>query len=186
MRRAALRPTNETSVPVRSQLPGLSRPRYLAPRATLSPGLRQMPACVGPAFTGKLSDDRRARVLGPSEGRVPSAPSSVQGCVAFECARGRRSPPRRPRDTRCRRRARSKGEKPIPSATDRPRPSFLRRPTKGDDIQTIRVPSTVAIASGLKDRSFRLLASVSRSRRPHVFPGLGRVLFRALQARDAE
>ena len=58
--------------------------------------------------SGKCSGDRRARVLGPSEGRViPERKRRffvlATGACAFDCACRRRSPPRRPRDTRCHR-----------------------------------------------------------------------------------
>lgn len=59
-RRAALRPQNETSVPVPPGFPGL-------PDRDTSLG-----APPPTARAGGVSDDRRARVLGPSEGRVPN------------------------------------------------------------------------------------------------------------------
>jgi hypothetical protein len=70
-----------------------------------------------PAFTERVSDDRRARALGPSEGRVTERVSSVScrsnGCVALVAHADNRSPPRRPRDTPRHRRARSKGRDPF-------------------------------------------------------------------------
>jgi len=54
-----------------------------------------------------LSEDRRARVEGPSEGRVSRVRATISraclGRIRFERACVRRSPPRRPSDTRCHR-----------------------------------------------------------------------------------
>jgi hypothetical protein len=54
-----------------------------------------------------------------------------------------RSPPRRPPDIRCRRRARPRGRNPR-ERTDRPRSSFRRRPAKSDAFPKARMPSTAA------------------------------------------
>jgi hypothetical protein len=92
------------------RLPGL-------PNREPSPSASPSTAC-----TGEVSDDRRARALGPSEGRVTERVSSEScrsnGCVALVAHADKRSPPRRPRDTPCHRRARSKGERPIPNVDE--------------------------------------------------------------------
>ena len=151
---------------------------------TAIPHSPRHPRRLSPAW---LSDDRRARVLGPSEGRVSG--TSVRGfpCRSMDawlCERTlttfpSSAPKRHPLSP-----ARSlERERPFRAQTDRPRPPLHHRPAKDDGFQTIWVPSTVATAGGREDRSSRLPTTVSRSRRPHFFPRLGRVLFRALQAR---
>jgi len=59
---------------------------------------RSPPSAPPPtAFTGEVSDDRRARALGPSEGRVTERVSSEScrstGCVALVAHADNRSPP---------------------------------------------------------------------------------------------
>jgi hypothetical protein len=152
---------------------------------TAIPRSSRHPRRLSPAW---LSDDRRARVLGPSEGRVSG--TSVRGfpCRSMDawlCERTlttfpSSAPKRHPLSPA---RSLERGET-LPRVTDRPRPPFHRPPAKDDGFQTIRMPSTVAISSGREDRSSRLPEPVSRSRRPHFVPRLGRVLFRALQARS--
>jgi len=62
------------------------------------------------------SEDRRARVEGPSEGRVCRTHATISracvGCMSFVAHARRRSPPRRPSDIRCRRRAVRGGRMP--------------------------------------------------------------------------
>jgi hypothetical protein len=57
-------------------------------------------------------------------------------------------------------------------ATDRPRPSFRRRPAKGAAFQKTRMPLTVTTREGLihprRDCSLRPSRRLSRSRRPHL------------------
>jgi len=132
------------------------------------------------------SDDRRARVSGPSEGRVPCLcargfyPSrrvpALGGdeLTTFPSSASRehplspvRLPPRR---------------RPRRARTDRPRSSFQRHPAKGSVFPETRCFPPPRFTGARKDRSFRLPASASRSRRPHVFPSLGKGASRALQA----
>jgi len=74
------------------------------------------------------SEDQRARVEGPSEGRVPirmrRCPVPASGSYAYGGVRRRRSPPRLPSDIRCHRRARYPRRKPLVPITSRPRPPF--------------------------------------------------------------
>jgi hypothetical protein len=63
--------------------------------------------------------------------------------------------------------------------TDRPRPSFRRRPAKNDAFQKTGMPSTVTTREGwIREGKCSLRPSrrLSRSRRPHFIPRLGRVL----------
>jgi len=53
---------------------------------------------------------------------------------------------------------------------------------EGRRLSEDQVLSTAAFTSAPEDRSSRLPVPASRSRRPHIFPFLGKVLFRALQA----
>lgn len=91
------------------------------------------------------------------------------GRVCLVCARRRRSPPRRSRDTlsssvrRC-----SRGGDPE-RAADRPRPPFRNRPAKDGAFQEIRVPSTVD-SGELADRSAESTPA-SRPRRPTLMKG---------------
>jgi hypothetical protein len=55
-------------------------------------------------------------------------------------------------------------------------------PREGRRHPEDQVPSTVAATGGPEDRSSSLPAPASRSRRPHVFPRLGKGACRALQA----
>jgi hypothetical protein len=125
------------------------------------------------------SEDRRARVEGPSEGRVPWAHATISracvGCVRFvahadgvpllgvlrtSAVIGARSVP---------------GGYPRQSA-DRPRPSFRRRPAKGAAFQKTRMPFTATTREGIsarRDCSLRPSRRLSRSRRPHFSPGWG-------------
>jgi hypothetical protein len=88
-----------------SRLPEFAWPRYLRNRPTTAGFPRSV-----------HSEDQRARVEGPSEGRVPDTHATVsRACV--RCPRisrvsRRRSPPRRPSDIRCHRRVRPPRRKP--------------------------------------------------------------------------
>lgn len=155
------------------------------------PGLpnREPPPSAPPptAFTGEVSDDRRARAPGPSEGRVTERVSSEScrsnGCVALMAHADNRSPPRRPRDTPCHRRAHTKGERPIPCAdepaeTAAPPPS--REGQRHPDDQGAFHRSEVAGASRIAPQCF---LRRSPAHAAHTFStGCGEVLFRALQA----
>jgi len=98
------------------------------------------------------SEDRRARVEGPSEGRVCRAHATISracvGCMSFVAHARRRSPPRRPPDIRCHRRAAPVGGYPRKS-TDRPRSSFRRRPAKSAAFQKARMPLTATTREGV-------------------------------------
>jgi hypothetical protein len=98
------------------------------------------------------SEDRRARVEGPSEGRVCRAHATISracvGCMSFVAHARRRSPPRRPPDIRCHRRAAVAGGYPL-QTTDRPRPSFRRRPAKRAAFQKTRMPLTATTREGV-------------------------------------
>ena len=133
----------------------------------------------------KCSGDRRARVSGPSEGRVPleearkphrgvHAPlTRMPTAFPSSAARGHPLSPAR----------RTKEEETSPDLSDRPRPSFRRNPAKGGAIQKTEVPSTVANSEACGGSLPRLPRRPSRSRRPHVFPRLRERAFRgALQA----
>jgi hypothetical protein len=69
------------------------------------------------------SEDRHARVGGPSEGRVPKAHATISracvGCIRFVAHARRRSPPRHPPDIRCHRRGAFTGGYPRKRRTDR-------------------------------------------------------------------
>jgi hypothetical protein len=167
-RRAALRPPLPT--PVRGALACARFPKPDAESSASPPGL-------APA---EHSEDQRARVEEPSEGRVPwrlrrflvpasgayalwrmptTFPSSALFGHPLSSARHRRG-----RSPRLR--------------TDRPRPSFRRRPAKSAAFQKTRMPFTATTHEGIvsrRDRSLRPSCRLSRSRRPHVFPRVGTV-----------
>ena len=77
-----------------------------------------------------------------------------------------RSPPRRPPDIRCRRRARPRGRNPR-RRTGRPRSAFRRRPAKSDAFPKTRMPFTVATREALKETILQASRRLSHSRRPH-------------------
>jgi hypothetical protein len=129
------------------------------------------------------SEDQRARVEGPSEGRVPwhmqrsLVPAS--GACAL-CAHADGVPLLGVLRTSAVIGARSAlGGNPRQSA-DRPRPSFRQLPAKGTAFQKTRMPFTVTPREGLigarRDCSLRPSRRLSRSRRPHFLPMTGRVL----------
>jgi hypothetical protein len=133
------------------------------------------------AFTYGLSGDRRARVSGPSEGRVLA-------CFALCWSLLRLCEPVRtlgrtlttfpsyvlPEDTpESSVRPPAWERAPLQATTDRPRPTLLRLPAKATGIPWIGVPSTAATATTPRDCSPWVLASASRSRRPHVTPMAG-------------
>jgi len=136
------------------------------------------------------SEDLRAQVEGPSEGRVLRRTcddcSCLSGVHTLCGACRRRSPPRRPSDIRCHRRVVVVGGYPRHS-TDRSRPSFRRRPAKNAAFQKIRMPSTVTTREGAFLKGFLFghtsggllpyerapSRRLSRSRRPHFVPRVG-------------
>lgn len=170
-RRAALRPVDRTPPPVSSPLRGFARRRCSTDRATYDVLVKGPPQC---------SDDRRARVEGPSEGRVflnlewrflsalatsacvwlshaddvPLLGVLRTSVVAGACVRT--------------------GRVPLRTTTDRPRPAFRRHPAKGTDIRQAGMPFTVTSVP-----SVRRITPPRGTRRPpahaaqHVFPKLG-------------
>jgi len=135
------------------------------------------------------SEDRRARVGGPSEGRVcrcklRSLVRAPGACASSTCATG--SPPRRPPDIRCHRRGVSSGR--IPSGNDGPTEVFVpaasREGSHVPEDQDAFNRHGTRRRHARRDRSLRPSRRLSRSRRPH-FPQLGRVLWRALQGHSA-
>lgn len=144
------------------------------------PNRESSPAAPPPtAFTGEVSDDRRARALGPSEGRVTERVSSECcrsiGCVALVAHADNRSPPQRPK------------EHPTSPARSFERgETHSQRRRAGQDRRSTATPrrATASRRSGCfspqrsrrrnLDHSRCLPASVSRSRRPHVLHGLWR------------
>jgi len=98
------------------------------------------------------SEDQRARVEGPSEGRVYRAHATISracvGCMSFVAHARRRSPPRRPSDIRCHRRVTVAGGSPRRN-TDRSRSPFRRRPAKDAAVWETRMPSTATTREGV-------------------------------------
>jgi hypothetical protein len=150
------------------------------------PGLpnREPPPSAPPstAFTGEVSDDRRARAPGPSEGRVTERVSSEScrsnGCVALVAHADRTFPSSASKGHPLSPARSLERERPIPSVdepakTASPPPS--REGRRHPDDQGAFHRSEVA--GGHRDRSKCLPASVSRSRRPHVLHGLWRGAF---------
>jgi len=66
------------------------------------------------------------------------------------------------------------GEESRDQRADRPRLAFRRHPAKSAVIPQTRMPSTVTSERGAEGLLPPALASASRSRRPHVFPRVGR------------
>jgi hypothetical protein len=113
---------------------------------------------------------------------------STWSAYTLWCTLDERSPPRRPSDIRCHRRAVTAGGYPLRS-TDRPRPSFQQHPAKSIAFQKTRMPFTATTREGAclgllvfrhTSRPIALLGCapsrrLSRSRRPHFFPRLGTV-----------
>jgi len=111
--------------------------------------LESAPPSTG--FTQPMhSEDQRARVEGPSEGRVPWRMHSraCVRCLRLSGVGRRRSPPRLPSDIRCHRRARSPRRKPLQTITSRPRPSFRRRPAKEAAIRKTGMPLAATTREG--------------------------------------
>jgi len=134
------------------------------------------------AFAVEHSEDQRARVEGPSEGRVPwrMQRSLVPASGAYALWRMPTTFPSSATSGHPLSSARlPAAEEPLLAKTDRPRSSFRRHPAKGAVFQKTRMPFTAMsrrnryregmIPSGLR-------AQLSRSRRPHFFPRLGTVL----------
>lgn len=139
-------------------------------------------------YAGGVSDDRRARVLGASEGCVPSRAGTT--CRPAGAWLSKRTPTSFPSSASKGHplspvRSHEQGRDPARTKTDRPRPRFHRLPAKGDGLGAAWMPSTITTAGGREDRSSSLPAPVSRSRRPHSFLA-EECFFRALQALRAE
>ena len=79
---------------------------------------------------------------------------------------------------------RREGRSPVPDCNrTEPRPAFRRCPAKDNAIPQTGMPSTASDPRDLRTRDCspaRLHASVPRSRRPHVFPWLGKGAFTGL------
>jgi hypothetical protein len=135
------------------------------------------------------SEDQRARVEGPSEGRVPirmqRCPVPASGSYAYGGVRRRRSPPGLPSDIRCHRRVRYLRRKPRVPITSRPRPPFQRHTAKRAAFQKTGMPLAATTREGTLFRSScrRRIAPpapsrrLSRSRRPHFVPISGESAF---------
>jgi hypothetical protein len=139
-RRAALRSFVSAPVPVSSHLRGFARPRYQLERPTI------------PDCSVMHSEDQRARVEGPSEGRVPwrLRRSLVPASGAYALWRMPTNVPLLGDllDIRCHRRACLQRRIPPPARTDRPRPSFRQCPAKSTAFQKTRMPFTVTTREG--------------------------------------
>lgn len=177
-RRAALRPFMSTPVPVPLGCPSL-------PDRDIDANAPPPPTCAGQSVVtidvhgsvDRVKDVIRSNASG-------SSPSFSSACALFGACRCR-SPPQRPQDTLCPRRVRRHGRKPVPTVDHRPRPVFRRSPAKDAAFPRTGVPYHRHLfhRGGCKTITrLRLSASASRSRRPHFFPRLGRVLNGALQA----
>jgi len=137
-RRAALRPSESTPVPV--------------PPAGAS--LPDRDAESTPHHPGTCAPERSVRfdVHGPKDRAKDASPSA---CDDLSClrrvhtlcgVRRRRSPPRQPSGIRCHRRAHRQRRIPLPRQAGRPSPSLQRRPAKSGTIRKARMPFTVACA----------------------------------------
>jgi len=130
------------------------------------------------------SEDQRARVEGPSEGRVPirmqRCPVRASGSYAYGGVRRRRSPPGLPSDIRCHRRARYPRRKPLVPITSRPRPSFQRHTAKRAAFQKTGMPVAATTRKGFvfsecfspKDCSSCALTPALSLTPPTLFPHL--------------
>jgi len=133
----------------------------------------------------EFSADWRARVSGPSEGRVLGSWRRFLGVCRDECVRLAHADDVPllilPEDTCCRRCDWLPGNEPHTTAPDRPRPALLRQPAKAIGIPWIRVPSTVAAGARERIAPLRFPAGLPLTpptRCPH---GWGQSAFRALQ-----
>jgi hypothetical protein len=123
------------------------------------------------------SEDQRARVEGPSEGRVPWRHATISracvGCMRFVAHADGVPLLGVLRTSAVVGASSSAGGNPR-KATDRPRPSFQRRPAKGAAFQKTRMPFTATPREGFilarRDCSLRPSRRLSRSRRPHFGP----------------
>jgi len=130
------------------------------------------------------SEDQRARVEGPSEGRVPirmqRCPVRASGSYAYGGVGRRRSPPRLPSDIRCHRRARYLRRKPLVPITSRPRPPFQRHTAKRAAFQKTGMPVAATTRKGFvfseflspKDCSSCALTPALSLTPPTLFPHL--------------
>jgi len=117
------------------------------------------------------SEDQRARVEGPSEGRVPirmqRCPVRASGSYAYGGVRRRRSPPGLPSDIRCHRRARYPRRNPLVPITSRPRPSFQRHTAKRAAFQKTGMPVAATTRKGFVFSEF-FVAEGLLLLRPHA------------------
>jgi hypothetical protein len=117
------------------------------------------------------SEDQRARVEGPSEGRVPirmrRCPVPASGSYAYGGVRRRRSPPGLPSDIRCHRRARYPRRKPLVPITSRPRPPFQRHTAKRAAFQKTGMPLAATTREGFGFSEF-FVAEGLLLLRPHA------------------
>ena len=135
----------------------------------------------------------RIDVHGPEDRAKDASPGA---CDDLSCLRRvhtlcgacrRRSPPRRPPDIRCHRRACLQRRKPLHADG----PTEILVPTTPREER--RLPEDrdgfhrhdTRRSCSRRDCSLRPSRRLSRSRRPHFVPRLGRVLFRALQGHGA-
>jgi len=163
-----------------SRLPRFAQPRCLQERLTTA---RVLPRSMH-------SEDWRARVRGPSEGRVPirmqRCPVPAPGTYAYDCVGRRRSPPRIPRGHPLSP-ARSLPADEAAGIDHEPTKAFVpashreacRLPENRDAFEPSCHARDFFLAR--RDCSLRPSRQLSRSRRPHFFPRLGRVLCWALQ-----
>ena len=164
-RRAALRPFVLAPVPVSSHLRRFARPRYQLERPTTKD------------CSWVRSEDQRARVEGPSEGRVPWRLQRSLVPASGACALWRMltNVPLLGDllDIRCHRRAREQRRIP-PPAYGPTKVSFRQRPAKRAAFRKTGMPLTVTTREGFvfarRDCSLRPSRRLSRSRRPHNFP----------------
>jgi hypothetical protein len=174
-RRAALRPSVSTPVLVTPTCVGL-------------PNRDAEPSPHHPACAEVRSEDWRARVEGPSEGRVIVAAAIMREPRAYALWRMPTSFPSSASSGHPLSSARPLRGRIPRKAADRPRPSFRRRPAKSAAFQTARMPFTVTDTKDVFREGMApsgLSFQLSRSRRPHFFPGWGQCFVWALQGHGA-
>jgi hypothetical protein len=118
--------------------------------------------------------------------RPDSHATVSRACVRFLRVSGvgrRRSPPRRPSDIRCHRRARYPRRKPLIPIASRPRSPFQRHTAKRAAFQKTGMPFAATTREGMVRGEIALsgLRAGSLAHAAHTFPRMGRVLCWALQ-----
>ncbi len=170
-RRAALRPFAMAPVLVPPACAGL--PSRDATSSASPPG-------IAPAVR---SEDRRARVEGPSEGRVSDRLTNEPASGAYALLARTptdRSPPRQPPDIRCRRRACEQRRKPPPThgPTEAPIPTTLREERRlPEDRDAFHRHDTRRICNArgrIAPSRYAPSRRLSRPRRPHFCPSWGK------------